>query len=61
MKVDFLLQIIVLEQLSTMKVEDSISKIVCSKDDSSFIERIEIQSMIVVYVDGVIGEWLKVI
>jgi hypothetical protein len=60
MKVDLLFQIIVFEQLSTMQVVESVSKLVCSGDECSLIEGIEIQSSIVEYVDGVIGEGLKV-
>ena len=56
MNVDLLFQIIVFEQLSTMKVEESVSNIVCSGDEGSFIEGIKIQLRIVEYVDGVIRE-----
>jgi hypothetical protein len=43
-----------------MQVVESVSKLVCSGDECSLIEGIEIQSSIVEYVDGVIGEGLKV-
>ena len=61
MKVYLLFQIIVLEQLSTMQVVESVSKIFCSGDKCSLKEGIEIQSSIVEYVDGIIGDGLKVI
>jgi hypothetical protein len=60
MNVDLLFKIIVFEQLSTMQVVESVSKLVCSGDVCSCMEGIENQSRIVENVDGMIGDGLKV-
>ena len=43
-----------------MKFEEPVSNLFCSGNERSLIEGIEIQSSIVEYVDGVIGEGFKV-